>query len=271
MTPQERQLVTELFERLERLEGAPRDRDAEQAIAEGLRYAPNALYPLVQTVLVQDEALKRADARIRDLEDELDQGGQPPQQGGFLEGMRDKLFGERGEPRGSVPSVRPEGAPMGAPPGFRTGVSSSPYGAAGQEPGGPAGPGGPGGSFLGSAAAAAAGAIGGAMMLQGIRSMFGGQHGGLGAMGSGAGAGAGSGATPWAGGGGSGDVPGDLARQVKLDDLVGGGKSGGDDNRGQEQSYGVADNASQEDDSEEDDEEFDGDFADDFDGDTDTA
>jgi hypothetical protein len=269
MTPQERQLVTELFERLERLEGAPRDRDAEQAIAEGLRYAPNALYPLVQTVLVQDEALKRADARIRDLEGELDQGGQPPPQGGFLEGMRDKLFGERGEPRSSVPSVRPEGGPMGAPPGFRTGASSSPFGAPGQEPAGPAGPGGPGGSFLGSAGAAAAGAIGGAMMLQGIRSMFGGQHGGLGAMGSGAGAGAGSGATPW--GGGSGDVPGDLARQVKLDDLVGGGKSAGGDNRGQEQSYNVADNASQEDDSEEDDEEFDGDFADDFDGDTDTA
>ena len=40
---------------------------AERVIAEGLRRAPNAIYPLVQTVLVQAEALKRADARIREL------------------------------------------------------------------------------------------------------------------------------------------------------------------------------------------------------------
>jgi hypothetical protein len=68
MTPQERQLVAELFDRLASLEGAPRDPEAERAIAEGLRTAPHAIYPLVQTVLVQDEALRRADARIRELE-----------------------------------------------------------------------------------------------------------------------------------------------------------------------------------------------------------
>jgi uncharacterized protein len=254
MTPQERQLVDELFERLERLEGAPRDREAEAAIAEGLRYAPNALYPLVQTVLVQDEALKRADARIRELEDELDHGGQAPQQGGFLESMRDKLFGEREQPRGSVPSVRPEGAPMGAPPGFRTGAASAPYGAPQQEPAGH------GGSFLGTAAAAAAGTLGGAMMLQGIRSMFGDKQGAFGALGSAAGSG---GTTPW-----GGDVPGDLARQVRLDDMVGGRTSGGDENRSKEGSkeegQGLLDNASHEADT---DEDFDGDFADDFDDD----
>ena len=41
-----------------------------RAINEGLQRAPNALYPLVQTTLVQDEALKRADARIRDQDEE---------------------------------------------------------------------------------------------------------------------------------------------------------------------------------------------------------
>lgn len=260
MTPQERQLVDELFERLERLEGAPRDREAEQAIAEGLRYAPNALYPLVQTVLVQDEALKRADARIRELEEELDGPGKAPS-GGFLESMRDKLFGEREQPRGSVPSVRPEGAPIGAPSGFRTGAASAPYGAPQQESAGP------GGSFLGTAAAAAAGALGGAMMLQGIRSMFGDKQGAFGAFGSTAGSG---GTTPW---GGGGDVPGDLARQVRLDDIVGGRTSGGEENRNKEEGLGAFDNASHEADT---DEDFDGDFADDFDdgggdGDSDNA
>ena len=65
MTPQERQLVEDLFDRLAQLEKAPRDGEAERVIAEGLRRAPNAIYPLVQTVLVQDEALKKMPSRQR--------------------------------------------------------------------------------------------------------------------------------------------------------------------------------------------------------------
>ena len=68
MTPQERQLVDELFDRLSKVESAPRDPDASNAIAQGLRNAPNAVYALVQTVLLQDEALKRANSRIQELE-----------------------------------------------------------------------------------------------------------------------------------------------------------------------------------------------------------
>src|SRR5437763_10323811 len=85
MTPQERKVIDELFDRLASLENGPRDADAVGAINEGLRRAPNALYPLVQTALVQDEALKRADARIRELEDELGvEPGEPAKQPGFL-------------------------------------------------------------------------------------------------------------------------------------------------------------------------------------------
>ena len=68
MTPQERQLVDDLFDRLAQLENAPRDPDAAAAIADGLRKAPNAVYALVQTTLLQDEALRRANARIQELE-----------------------------------------------------------------------------------------------------------------------------------------------------------------------------------------------------------
>ena len=51
MTPQERQLMVQLFDRLATLESAPRDGDAEAMIREGFRRAPNAAYALVQTVL----------------------------------------------------------------------------------------------------------------------------------------------------------------------------------------------------------------------------
>src|SRR5690606_37070291 len=68
MTPQERQRVAQLFERLAQLENSPRERDAEQLIAEGLRYAPNSPYAMVQTILIQEEALERANERIRELE-----------------------------------------------------------------------------------------------------------------------------------------------------------------------------------------------------------
>ena len=188
MTPQERQLVDELFDRLAQLENAPRDPDAELAIIDGLRRSPNAPYALVQTVLVQDEALKRANARIQELESGGQQPEEPPR--GFLDNMRGALFG-REEPRqGSVPNARTGG--LGSSGAWGTGPSTPPppppgYGAPPPPPGYGAppqgyGPGpsqvGSGGSFLGTAAASAAGVIGGAMLLNGIRSMFGGSHGG---------------------------------------------------------------------------------------------
>ena len=92
MTPQERQLVDDLFDRLSKVESAPRDPDAAAAIAQGLRGAPNAVYALVQTVLLQDEALKRANephsgtgSRRRAAQN---------QSGGFLDSMRDTIFGQ---------------------------------------------------------------------------------------------------------------------------------------------------------------------------------
>src|ERR1700738_5147038 len=112
MTPQERQLIDDLFDRLSRLESAPRDPEAVAAIAQGLRKAPNAVYALVQTALVQDEALKRANDHIQELEAALspkhNQSGQG-QSGGFLDSMRDAIFGQgqgQGQPPGSVPHVR---------------------------------------------------------------------------------------------------------------------------------------------------------------------
>jgi len=112
MTPQERQLIDDLFDRLSKLENSPRDSEAMSAIMQGLRNAPNAVYALVQTALVQDEALKRANDRIEQL-----QGGRAGEQthsGGFLDSMRDAVFGQNqshgSAPQSSVPNVRPPGA-----------------------------------------------------------------------------------------------------------------------------------------------------------------
>ena len=57
----------------------------------------------MQTALVMDEALKRANARIDELQAQI--GGEEQQpQGGFLDSMRDAVLGRR-DSRGSVPSV----------------------------------------------------------------------------------------------------------------------------------------------------------------------
>jgi hypothetical protein len=225
MTPQERELVTELFDRLATLENMPRDGDAEGAIIEGLRRAPNATYALVQTALIQDEALKRADARIRELEDRL---GDAPAAGpsGFLDSMRNAVLGRHEPPRGgSVPSVgparsQPQDQAAALAPGapWRQGPAAA-----------------PGGSFLGTAAAAAAGMIGGSLLLDSIRSMTGHGHGAFGIADPALGAGRDPG-SPWDMGGG-----GDLARQAGIDDIGRDQHPGGGDGSG----FGLLDNATE--------------------------
>jgi hypothetical protein len=214
MTPQERKLIDELFDRLASLERNPRDPDAVRAINEGLQRAPNALYPLVQTTLVQDEALKRADARIRELEQELAlEPGEPVKQPGFLDSMRDALLGK---PQGSVPTVRPGGEARPASPWGNTaaqpGYAAQPgsYGAPPQAPGSA------GGSFLGTAAATAAGVVGGALLMNSFRGMFGGHNQGQSAFDSGYG----GDRAPW----GSDSSGSDLARDAGVNDIGRGGR-----------------------------------------------
>jgi uncharacterized protein len=227
MTPQERQLVDDLFDRLAKVESAPRDPDAIAAMQEGLRKAPNATYALVQTVLLQDEALKRADARIQELE----QAHTPEQQqsGGFLDSMHDTIFGK--EQRGSVPNVPPpvpsrpvwnsgqvlqqsqggghyDQGPQGGP-GYGQGYGQGGYGQGGYGQGGYGAPpfGGGGGSFLGTAAATAAGVVGGSLLLNSIRGMMGGHHQAFGDTNQG-------GSSPW-----SNQADSSLSRDAGINDV----------------------------------------------------
>jgi uncharacterized protein len=232
MTPEERKRVAELFDRLESLESSPRDPDAVAAINDGLARAPNALYPLVQTTLLQDEALKQADARIRDLEAKL--GTAQPEQGGFLGGMRQTMSRPT---HGSVPSIRPDAPSAHAPSGpWRT--TSLPQGGPAASPAGYAQDqqaAGSGGSFLGTAAATAAGVVGGALLMNSLRGMFGNQAGGQGQGQSAFDSGSG-GRSAW----NSDAKSSDLAREAGLDD-IGSSKRLGDGGQGGSERAGLFD------------------------------
>jgi len=160
MQQQERDLISGLFDRLKPFESQLRDGEAEAFIKGLAAQQPAAPYLLVQTVLVQEQALKAAQERIAELEAKA--GAAQPAATGFLT---------------SAPPVGPWGAAAGstAP---RTSVPStvpstrSPLQAAlapqqqQQQP--PVG-----GSFLRTAMATAAGVAGGALLFEGIRSLMG--------------------------------------------------------------------------------------------------
>ena len=280
MTPQERQLIDDLFDRLAKLESAKRDSEAMSAIMQGLRNAPNAVYALVQTTLVQDEALKRADMRIQELEAGA---GQQAQSGGFLDSMRDAIFGQNqqhGQNQGSVPNVRAPEMAGGSRPAWNTGqvlqqgqppgqygqpAYGQPYGGAQQQPSAFGG----GGSFLGTAAAAAAGVVGGSLLAGSIRSMMGG-GGNHQSFGDTAGHSGGiEDRRPW-----SDQSGGNLAKDAGINDIGSRGSSGqradnNDNDSGSRQ--GFFDSASHDDDdTDHDSDGFDGDDGD-ADGDSDYA
>ena len=99
-------MVTDLFDRLADLESAPRDAAAEQLITDELQRAPHAMYALVQTALVQDQALKRANVRIEELQARMTSAeAEERQPASFLDTMREAVTGRAAEP-GSVANVR---------------------------------------------------------------------------------------------------------------------------------------------------------------------
>jgi uncharacterized protein len=154
MQSQERDLIEGLFNRLKAYEGQPRDPEAERLIADLLAGQPGAPYLLTQTVLVQEHALKAAQVRIAELEAKA--AAAPPPS--FL---------------GSAPKIGPWGAAPGAPQSAPPQSAPPPAGSPWQQP--PTAPQQPaaGGGFLRSAMTTAAGVAGGALLFEGISSLFG--------------------------------------------------------------------------------------------------
>jgi hypothetical protein len=148
MQAQERELITGLFGRLQPFEAQPRDGEAEALIKDFVARQPAAPYLLVQTVLVQEQALKAAQERIAELEAKAGAAPAP----GFL---------------GSAPKIGPWGSQtQAAAPQAPAPSTRSPLQAAVAPQSG-------GGGFLRSAMATAAGVAGGALLFEGIRSLMG--------------------------------------------------------------------------------------------------
>src|SRR5439155_23724272 len=191
MTPQERDLITTLLTRLKSTAGQPKEPEADQLIRQAMAEQPDAPYYLVQTVLIQDLSLHQAQARIADLEKQVSDSQSKPTS--FLGGLFGRSQPE--QPSGGVPSVGPwNRGPQVAPPppqaapqyAQQPGYAQPGYGPAGGGMMGGGMMGGMGGGgFLRSAAATAAGSAGGALLFQGISSMFG--HGYANSLGGGMG------------------------------------------------------------------------------------
>ena len=189
MTPDERQLITGLFDRMKPIAGQQRDRDAEMLIGDQVRAQPYAPYLMAQTVIVQDQALRAANDKIQQLEDDVRkaQSGSSQTQGDTsfprrprpLHLRRCSRFGsEHRGPRTRSP--RPRVTRSNPAPDSRRVTASSR--ATAQQPGGPWGQGAPagggglfgggGGGFMKGALGAAAGVAGGVLMADGIRNLF---------------------------------------------------------------------------------------------------
>ena len=160
MTPEERQLLTDLANKIAQTPPPPRDAEAEDFIRRNIGSRPDALYLMTQTVLIQNMAIQQAQQQIRELQ-------QRPTQGNYSSGGTGSFLGQQQQPPPYSAQTQQQyaAAPPPPPPSSMFGQGSS----------------GPG--FLRGAAQTAAGVAAGALAFEGIRSLF--EHPGFGMGGSG--------------------------------------------------------------------------------------
>jgi uncharacterized protein len=191
MTPEERQMLGGLFQRVNSAAATQRDPEAESFINDAVRAAPHAPYVLAQTVLVQQQALEAAANHISQLEAAAQQGVEQSQEhGSFLGNLGKTIFG--GGP--SSPPPRPDSDPQAyqrsAPPPPPRGYAPPPPQGGNPPPpaqGYPPQPGpwgappqqAQGGGFLQNAASTATGVAGGVVLGNLLGGLFGGHGGGL--------------------------------------------------------------------------------------------
>lgn len=196
MTPDERQLLSGLFDRIRGSSNQQRDREAQSFIDDAVRTQPYAPYLMAQTVIVQEQALRAANERLQQLEAQLREqqaNTSQPQDTSFLGSIGRSIFGsgQNEAPNAGRPSVPTTGgfgpAPLPEEPHpFNRQSQGGPWGNqaqggwAQQQPGpsqaGYAAAPAQGGGFLKGALGAAAGVAGGVLLADSIRGLFGGGH-----------------------------------------------------------------------------------------------
>jgi hypothetical protein len=174
MTPQEKDLIQGVFDRLAAIPASTKDADADRLIREQAQRNPDATYGLVQAVVMLEAGLNQAQTRIAALQRQLEQagGGAAAPSGNFLGGGP---WGGTSVPRSGAP--QPQAAAYAPQPAMAAPVAG-PW----SQPSG-------GSSFLRNAATMAAGVAGGTLIAEGLSSLFGGHHGGFGGYGGGFGGG----------------------------------------------------------------------------------
>ena len=181
MTPEERNLISGLFDRMRAQGSIQKDYEAESLINQQVRQNPDAAYMMVQSVLVGEQTLNAASERIQQLESrirdlEAAAGKSQSSGGSFLGG----LFGGGSRPAAtSVPQTRsnaPAGGPWGqsAQPQYQQPQYQQPPMQQGYAQPAPRA----GGGFMAQAMTTAAGVAGGMLAANAISNMMGGHHGG---------------------------------------------------------------------------------------------
>jgi uncharacterized protein len=169
MTPEERNLISGLFDRLSQASSQGKDAEADQLIRNKVAEIPASPYLLVQSLLVMQQAVSSAQSRISALEKQLAEANPAPaapQPGGsFLAGVA-SLFG------GGQPHGQPQRATPPPPPPPQTPTQPAQPQAYGYPPPVPQ-PAARGGGFLQGALTTAAGVAGGALLFQGIEGLLG--------------------------------------------------------------------------------------------------
>jgi hypothetical protein len=158
MTPEEQYLITRTFDRISAVPVVAKDMDAERLIRQQFDRMPDAPYRLVQSVLVQEQALESLSGRLRQLEDAAAADGLAGQArnngASFLSAYRSPPA----TPAGSVPAVA---------------AASSEQAGRSDDRAVPAPP--RAGGFLASALSTATGVAGGMLLTDGLRELFGGR------------------------------------------------------------------------------------------------
>jgi hypothetical protein len=169
MTPEERNLISGLFDRLGQASIQGKDAEADQLIRNKVAEIPAAPYMLVQSLLVMQQAVANAQSRIGALEKQLAERDPAPNTqpagGSFLAGVA-SLFG------GGQSHAQPQRATPQPPPPPQAPMQPAQPQAYGYPPPVPQ-PAARGGGFLQGALTTAAGVAGGALLFQGIEGLLG--------------------------------------------------------------------------------------------------